>query len=335
MSNYEALDFLADGERPVSVELLVLPGVSLMTLACSAEPLRSANRVSGRRLFDWRFTSVDGASPTTSSDIAWPVDGRFDPAGRRDILAVVAGFFASEAGDRSLAGMVHRASRRARAVIGIESGAWAMARAGLLDGRAATTHWEDFEEFGAAFPAVDLRPDRYVVDGRFITTSGASPTFDLMIDLTRQIAGPAVAVDVARSFIYEASRGAGDMQARISFGPPGNEDERLVRAVRAMEQCIDSPVTVAAIARRVGLSARGLEQLFTRETGQTPGAYFLALRLNAARRLVLDTRLALTEVASRTGFSSVGALSRAYKRAFGEPPSKGRATATRRAVRTA
>ncbi|MCC0029742.1 MAG: GlxA family transcriptional regulator [Brucellaceae bacterium] len=332
MSNYEALGFLADAERPVSVEFLVLPGVSLMTLACSAEPLRSANRVAGQRLFDWRFTSLDGAPPQTSSGIAWPVDGRFEVARPRTILAIIAGFWASEAADRGLAGTVHRAARRAKAVIGIESGAWVMARAGLLDGRAATTHWEDFEEFGAAFPAVDLRPDRYVVDGRLITTSGASPTFDLMIDLTRQIAGPAAAVDVARSFIYEASRGAGDMQARISFGPPGNEDERLVRAVRAMEEGIDRPVTVAAIARRVGLSARGLELLFARETGQTPGAYFLTLRLNAARRLVLDTRLALTDVASRTGFSSVGALSRAYRKAFGEPPSRSRASVSKRAA---
>lgn len=326
MTNYEALAFLSTGPYPVMVEFLVLPGASLMSLSCAADPLRCANRVTGRHLFDWRFVSVDGADPPTSSGLDWPVAERFDPARERDILAIVAGFWAGELARSTLTGAIARAAQRARLVIGIESGAWVMARAGLLDGRAATTHWEDFEEFASAFPSIDLRPDRYVVDGRLVTTSGASPTFDMMIALIRQTVGPAAAFDVARTFIYEGSREAGDIQAYGSFGSPAQQDERLVRAVRMMEAQIDTPITVAAIARRVRLSARGLELLFSRETGQTPGAYFLTLRLNTARRMVLDTRLPLTEIAPRAGFSSVGALSRAYRRAFGLPPSRHRAT---------
>jgi transcriptional regulator GlxA family with amidase domain len=108
----------------------------------------------------------------TSSGIAWPVSGRHDPASRCDVLAIVAGFGAAQMTDRRLVGQIYRSARNATIVMGIESGPWLLARAGLLDEHRAATHWEDFEDFAAAFPNVDLRPDRYVVDGRFITTSG-------------------------------------------------------------------------------------------------------------------------------------------------------------------
>ena len=274
MTEYEELPALATSGQPFTVDILVLPGSSLMTLACAGDPLRAANRVTGRTVFDWRYISLDGRDPVTSAGMEWPVSGRFDPGAKRDVFAVIAGFGAPEMRDRTLFSGVFRASKRAELTVGIESGAWLLARAGLLDGRRATTHWEDFEEFETAFPAIELRPDRYVVDGGFITTSGASPTFDMMIDLIRRRTGIAMALDVASVFVYEASRGAGDAQSHVSFGASGNYDPRLVQAIRAMELCIDRPVTIAAIARRVSMSVRGLEQLFAKEIGQTPGALF-------------------------------------------------------------
>ncbi|MFZ2102594.1 MAG: GlxA family transcriptional regulator [Oricola sp.] len=323
MTYYEKFPAPAGSEAPLKVDILVLPGSSLMTLACAGDPLRAANRVCGRTAFDWRYLSLDGSAPPTSSGSPWPVAGRFDPGEKRDVFAVIAGFRAAEIRDRKLLSAIVRASKRAGVTIGIESGAWVVARAGLLDGRRATTHWEDFEEFAAAFPRIDLRPDRFVADGRFITTAGASPTFDMMIDLIRRTAGMAAALDVASVFVYEASRGPSDAQSPVSFGA-ASHDPRVVQAIRAMEMCIERPVTVAAIAKRVSMSARGLEQLFAKEIGQTPGAYFLSLRINAARRLVLDTRLPMTEIASRTGFSSIAAFSRAFKRAYGVAPLQNR-----------
>jgi transcriptional regulator GlxA family with amidase domain len=234
-------------------------------------------------------------------------------------LPIVAGFGAAQMTDRKLVAHIYRAARNATIVIGIESGAWLLARAGLLDEHRAATHWEDFEDFAAAFPNVDLRPDRYVIDGRFITTSGASPTFDMMVDLVRQVLGHPAALDVASSFVHDDLRAAGDAAGQRHpwrFQPR----PRLVRSIRIMETHIDAPLSIAAIARRVSMSARGLEQLFARQLGQTPGAYFLSLRLAAARRLVNDTRLSMTDIASRTGFSSESALPRAFSRQFGLSP---------------
>ena len=90
-------------------------------------------------------------------------------------------------------------------------------RAGLLEGRAATTHWEDMEDFVAAFPGVDVRPDRYVIDGPVFTSGGAAPTFDLMLHLVRSRLGMAVALDVASVFIYDQSREATDAQPLVSL----------------------------------------------------------------------------------------------------------------------
>ncbi len=320
MTYYET-SMLPQAETPsLKVDFLVLPGSSMMTLACAADPLRAANRVTGRKLFDWQFLSADGEPPIISAGLTLPISGRFEPGARRDLFAVIAGFGTAQNHDRPLLSAIYRAAKQAALTAGIESGPWLLARAGLLDGRAATTHWEDFEDFASAFPAVDLRQNRYVVDSPFITTSGALSTFDMMIDLIRQQAGSAAALDVASCFIYDASRGASDMQASILFGLDGRYDRRLIEAIRIMEACIDGPITTAAIARRVSMSARGLELLFRREVKQTPGAYFLSLRLNAARRLLMDTRRPLAEIASRTGFSSTATLARAFRRAFDQTP---------------
>jgi len=317
----ETIGRIAEG-LPVLVEILVMPGSSLMTLASTGDPLRAANRVTGRKVFDWRYVSLDGQNPITSAGTPWHVSGKFDPSARHDVFVLIAGFRASAITDRKVISAIFRAAKSARLTIGVESGAWLLARAGLLEGRSATTHWEDFEDFANAFPDVDLRPDRYVADGRFITTSGASPTFDMMIDMIRHRAGLTVAHDVAGVFIHESSRSAGEYQSHAFLGHSADHDPRIVKAVSIMEQNIDAPVTIAAVARRTGISARGMEHLFMREIGQTPGAYFLALRLSAARRYVLDTSLPMTDIASRTGFSSINAFSRAFRNAFGQSPAK-------------
>ena len=233
---------------------------------------------------------------------------------------IIGGFGTRGYATASLLAGIRRVSRTSRAVGGIEAGTWLVARAGILEGRAATTHWEDMEDFAAAFPGTDVRPDRYVIDGPVFTTGGASPTFDLMLHLIRTRLGMAAALDVASVFIYDQSRAATDAQPLISLGRLDGYDPRLARAIRLMEAHVDQPLTIAAIARRVGVTPRTLESTFRKSIGETPGAYYLRLRLNAARRLVVDTKVAMADVAARTGFSSGAAFSRAFSRTFGKAP---------------
>lgn len=305
---------------PLKVTFLVFAGASIMCVASAIDPLRAANRIIGERHFDWRVVSADGEPPVTTSGLPVAVEGRFDPADRTDVLVLVGGFGTRNLGTPALNGGIRRAGRSARAVGGVEAGTWLLGHAGLLEGRKATTHWEDMEDFAAAFPGADVRPDRYVIDGPVFTSGGASPTFDLMLHLVRSRLGMAVALDVASVFIYDQARAATDAQPLVSLGRLDGYDPRLAQAIRLMEAHVDQPLTVSAIAKRTGVTARTLELIFGRSIGETPGAYYLRLRLNAARRLVLDTGVPMTEIAARTGFSSAAAFSRAFSRTFGKSP---------------
>ena len=305
---------------PLKVTVLVFSGSSIMCVASAIDPLRAANRISGETLFDFKLVSASGDAPITTCGLPIAVSGKFDPSEKADVLMVIAGFGTQGYATAALLSGLRRAARSARAYGGVEAGTWLVGRAGLLEGRAATTHWEDMEDFSAAFPGADVRPDRYVIDGPVFTTGGASPTFDLMLHLIRTRLGMAVALDVASVFIYDQSRAATDAQPLVSLGRLDGYDPRLAQSIRLMEAHVDQPLTIAAIAKRTGVTPRTLESVFRKSIGETPGAYYLRLRLNAARRLVVDTRVAMADIAARTGFSSAAAFSRAFSRAFGGSP---------------
>ncbi|MEO4000546.1 GlxA family transcriptional regulator [Mesorhizobium sp. CAU 1732] len=304
---------------PLTMTILVFSGASVMCVASAIDPLRAANRVVGKTVFDWTLVSPDGRPAMTTSGIPVATD-RFDPAAEADVLIAIGGFGTRNEATAALVTGFRRAAKAASAYGGIEAGSWLLGRTGLLEGRAATTHWEDLEDFAASFPGCDVRPDRYVIDGPVFTAGGASPTFDLMLHLIRSRLGMAVALDVASVFIYDQARAATDAQPLVSLGRLDGYDPRLAQAIRLMESHVDRPLPVSAIARRAGITARTLETIFASAIGETPGAYYLRLRLNVARRLVLDTAEPMADIAARTGFSSASAFSRAFSNAFGQAP---------------
>ena len=311
-------------DEPLDVTLLLFSGLSLLSLAATLDPMRGANRVLGRPAYRWKLVSMDGAMPVASCGLPIPVEGAFAPAEQQDALIVLAAFDAmTHATPRNLRAL-RAGAKRSAVVGGIESGSWLMGFAGLLDGHRATTHWEDLEDFAARFPDVDVQPDRFVVDEPVFTTGGATPALDCMLSLIRARNGYSAALDVASLYIYEEVRTGSDVQPIVSLGRIRQHEPRVAEAIRVMETHIDRPLTIAAIARRVGVSTRGLETLFLRIVEVTPGAYYVTLRLNAARRLVLDTNLSLADIAERTGFSAIASLSRAFCRQFGQPPSAAR-----------
>lgn len=314
-------------DSPLTITLLVFPDSPLMTLAATLDPMRAANRVAGRELYRWEIVSLDGAAPVTTSGLPIPVDGRFEPGRRRDLLIVLAAFNVFTHATRAALAAVRMGARNATMTGGFEAGAWVLGLAGLLDGRAATTHWEDLEDFAARFPLADVRPDRWVIDGPMLTAGGAMPALDLMLALIRARQGFSTALDVASLYVYDETQAASAAQPLVSLGRLRDREPRVAAAIRVMEAHLDAPLPISAIARRGGVSTRTIETLFQGTVGASPGAYYLALRLKAARRLVLDTRLSMAEIAERAGFSSIAALSRAFRREYGLPPSAARKAA--------
>lgn len=315
--------FRLDSTR-LDIELMILPDTNLILVAAVIEPLRAVNRLLGRTLYGWTITTPDGAPAATTSGIPIPADRAFDPDAGADPLFVLASYREAEQAGRGLIRRIGAAARARSHLIGVESGTWLMARAGLLADRAAAVHWEDHEAFTTAFPDIDVRPDRFVIDGRRITAGGASPTLDLMLELIAARQGPGTAIEVSRQFIYDQPRSAERAQHAAAFGRLALRDARVAAAVTIMEETVEDPLSIAEIARRAGVTARHLQSLFRRALGMRPQVYYHALRLNLGRRLLLETLLPALEIAGRCGFNSPSAFARAYRAHFGESPSETR-----------
>jgi transcriptional regulator GlxA family with amidase domain len=313
----QTASIFAPSPDPLTIALLVLPQASILEVASTLDPLRSANRHLGSDAYRWRVVSPDGNPIPLTCGIELPSSGPLTSA-KADALIVIAGYRQSEMATAPLIRDLSRMAPKFKAIGGIDAGGWVLARAGLLNGHSATVHWEDHEDFAAAHPDITVLPDRYVVDKNRFTAGGAAPAADLMLHLVRTRHGRALALQVAASFITTARNGS-DPQ----ITPPSDPrlDLRVATAIARMEATLDAPEPIAKIAAALNLSPRRLETLFRQNLGQTPGAYALQLRLSAARRLITDTRHPLAEVALRTGFTSASTLSRAFQNHFGTAPS--------------
>ncbi|MDE3174795.1 MAG: GlxA family transcriptional regulator [Pseudomonadota bacterium] len=316
----------APSTEPLELEVLVLPDSTLMQTAAVLEPLRAANRIRARTLYRWTLTTPDGRPARTTSGIEIPAARAFDPAASAAPLLIVASYNKEIHFNRDLSRRVGAARRHRPAIGAVETGVWLMAEAGLLDGRRATAHWEDIDEFAARFPAIDVRDDPFVVDGSRFTSGAASPTLDMMLELIRRRQGPPLALEVSKAFVHDP--GARRAPARPSLGRLIRSDKRVARAVGIMESHAAEPLTIDEIASRVGASARHLQSLFAAALDVRPKHYYLSLRLGAARRRILETSAQISEIASDAGFLSLAAFDRAYLKQFRESP-----TATRRSAK--
>ncbi|PTM92118.1 GlxA family transcriptional regulator [Mycoplana dimorpha] len=319
---------LDPSSETLDLDILVLPETNLILVASVIEPLRAANRISGRDLYRWRLFSPDGAAIETRSRIPVPVDGPFRPAQETVPLFILSSYQWQASATPSLRMKLSRTARYRTMMAGIESGSWFLAEASLLDGHSVTIHWEDMDDFAAAYPQVTVLRERFVIDGKRITTGGSLPTLDLMLEIIRRRQGYSLALEVSRLFIYEHERTGGLLQVP-ALGNMRIADQRVSHAVRLMEETVEAPVTLERVARRVGISARHLQELFRDTMGVTPYQHYLALRLNAARRKVIETKLEFADIAAATGFNSSAAFSRSYRAHYHESP-----TETRRRVRT-
>lgn len=305
--------------RPVRVDIIVLGQFSLMCLAAIVEPLRAANRVAAQPLYGWRLLSRDGAAQTSTSGITIAIDGTFIPDEPRDVLFVM-GSFNLRTIDRSLSGGLRQAARQRLSLGGVEAGAWVLARAGLLDGYAATTHWEDMEEFAAAFPKVALRRDRFVMDRNRWTAGGAAPALDMMLTLLRTQHGLPLALNVASVFIYDQTLAASVPQPVVSLGQLLRNDPVLEKAISLMQSRFEEPLSLVEIAEGSGVLLRSLQSRFRAQLGQSPRSYYLDLRLSSAKRMLEQSASSVAEVATAHGFNSASAFARAFRRRFDMSP---------------
>ena len=303
-----------------NITLLVLPDSTMMTVASVIDPLRAANRILSQKLFDWQITSPTGKPVKFAGDFELNVDCAFEEASRSDLLIVIASFNQDRHASKNLIQTLKSKTHLYDIICGVEAGTWLLARASIITHEKITTHWEDIELLAQKFPNLDVRNNRYIIDDKIWTCGGASPALDMMLHLIEQRCNITTALNVASVFIYDQAHKAHDQQPNLSLGRLEKLEPRIAEAVRMMEQTLDQPMLVSKIATKMNLSVKMLEILFRKHLDETPGNYYLQLRLQAAQKLTLDTKLSIQEIAVQTGFNSQSNLSRSFKNRYGQSP---------------
>ena len=311
--------------KPYVVGFYLVPQFPMLAFASAIEPLRSANRLRGERLFDWRLYSRDGTPVRASNGVDIAVHARIDDDAPVDLLLVCAGTENAGAGDVTLAKWLRALARGGTAIGSISLGAYALARSGLLDGRRCTLHWENLASFAEQFPRIRTTSDIFVVDGNRRTCSGGTAALDMMLHLITERDGRALANDVSEQFIHPRIRETRDPQRMTLQTRLGVSNDKLIAAIAMMEAASDEPRALHDIAADVELSPRQLERLFDTYVRDTPGRYYLKLRLERARAMLLQTTKPILDVAVACGFASASHFSRCFRTVYGERPSDARA----------
>ncbi|WP_163506776.1 GlxA family transcriptional regulator [Fodinicola acaciae] len=310
------------------VVLVAYPGVQLLDVVGPAEVFNGASRTVKSARYELTIATPDGQPVAGESGLRLQADARLsDLDGPIDTLLVAGGWSYREAmGCGELLAQINRLAPSTRRVGSVCSGAFVLAQAGLLDGRAATTHWAVCQRLQSQFPAIRVEPDRiFVRDGDVFTSAGVTAGMDLALALVEADHGVEVARTVARWMVVFVQRPGGQSQF----------SERLAHAVSPdsplrtlLDEIVADPAadhTVPRLAERAALSERHLTRLFVVETGTTPGRFVERSRVEAAREALESGPTPVEAVARRVGFGSAETMRRAFLRVLGIGPADYRA----------
>lgn len=309
---------------PCRVAYVLVPKFSMLAFTSAIEPLRGANLLAGRQLYEWVIVTPGGGLVAASNGVEiMGRSAREAPAGLERIV-VCSGLEAHRFHDRGLFGWLKRQARLGTAVGAISDGAYILARAGLLDGHRCTVHWWCLDAFREAFPDIEVTGELFEIDRRRFTCCGGTGAIDLMLSMMALDHGRELANRVAENFIHHHIRRDGTPQRMPRHLRLGTSHRKLIGVVEDMENHLEEPLSCAALAARSRLSERQMERLFRTHLRCTPRAYYMELRLQRARNLVQQSALPIGEVALACGFPSPSHFCRRYRERFGANPLRDR-----------
>lgn len=310
------------------IAVLVFPDFQLLDAAGPISVFEIAARVA-RTKIPIKIVSATPGEVKSSSGVAM-IAGSLESTRQARTIVVAGGTGVRDAiACERMLGWLRRAAQRCR-VTSVCSGAYALAEAGLLDGRRATTHWSRTQDFRARYPNVRLEDDRiFVRDGNIWTSAGITAGIDLALAMVADDFGDDVAREAARYLVVHERRSGGQSQfsSLLELKAPEGRFASLLAWARTS---LDQPLTVERLAEHAGMSARHFARAFQAETGVTPSKAIERLRLEVARERVQSGSEAIEQVAQASGFGDPERMRRAFIRAFGQPPQ-----ALRRAARAA
>jgi transcriptional regulator GlxA family with amidase domain len=307
-------------DKPKQIGLLLLPNFSLLGVIAAIDVMRHANRLSGTELYVWSAYSPDGKAVRASNGLVLNVEGRPNADVIPDFAFVCGGFNPERFKDPTVFRWLRGLARRGVPLGAITTGAYVLARAGLLDGYACTIHWENATSFASDFPDIELRNNLYVIDRDRYSCSGATATLDMFLHIVSEDHGPGLAIEAAEELQVDRIRSSVDEQTRAHRVAVLHRSAKLAAAISAMEGNLDTPLAVDGLANWAGLTRRQLHRLFRHHTGMSPTEYYRDLRLRHARLMLLNTMTPIVEIAVATGFSTHSHFTKCYRERYGVSP---------------
>ena len=320
----------APGTAPKTHEFVFLlcDMFSMMPFAAALEPLRQANRMARSPLYSWRLVSETGAPVTASNGIAINVDSGLEDVPREASIAVCTGFGLERAASKPVLTWLRKQARRGVGIGALCTGAFVLAKAGLLDGKRCTIHWENQAAFIEEFPDVELSNLLFCVDDGIFTCAGGTSAADMMLHIIVDEHGPELGSLITDTLVHTPLRSDTDEQRLSVPARIGVRHPKLVAIIQKMERSTEEPISPSELARSVNMSTRQLERLFRRYLNRSPKRYYMELRLEKARNLLLQTDMSVINVALACGFTSPSHFSKCYRAHFNRTPYRERGAPT-------
>ncbi|ATN34462.1 AraC family transcriptional regulator [Rhizobium sp. ACO-34A] len=315
-----------------SLVFFLVPHFTLLPFAGAIETLRIANRMLGYSAYEWRLASVDGQKVHSSSGIGMEVNSsladerRFLSGENRPSMVIVcSGIYVEEFHNKSVNAWLREAYNRGAAIGSLCTGAHVLAQAGLLNGKRCAIHWENLPGFSETFPQAEVYADLYEVDGNLYTCAGGTASLDMMLNLIGQDFGEGLVNRVCEQHLTDRVRSAHDRQRLPLRARLGVQNSKVLSIIELMESNLSEPLSLLEIADDAGLSRRQIERLFRQEMGRSPARYYLEIRLDRARHLLVQSSMPVVEVAVACGFVSASHFSKCYRELYNRSPQQERA----------
>ena len=320
-------------KSPRRFVFVLIENFTLLSFSSALDALRIANRMSGKNLYEWMFIGENEEVVSCSAGTQFKLDNSLIELHRDDTLLLCGGTQIQESTTKKLIGWLRREARRGLVIGGLCTAAYPMAKAGLLDGKKATIHWENQDSFAEEFLEVELTKTVFVCDSNRYTTAGGTSSIDLMLKIIADEHGEELANAVADQMIYSSIRTDQDTQRLSVPTRIGVRHPKLSKVIQMMEINLEEPISPSILARDVGMSTRQLERLFRRYLDRSPKRYYMELRLQKARNLLMQTDMSVINVALACGFASPSHFSKCYRAHYDTTPYRERGShAAKRAV---
>jgi transcriptional regulator GlxA family with amidase domain len=307
------------------IEVLAYPSVQLLDVTGPVQVFASANdfatEAGATPPYELRVVAQAGPSVTASAGVglaAVPLPAIGAPL---DTLMIAGGQgVETAAADPGLVDWIRQRAKDARRVASVCTGAFLLAASGVLDGKRATTHWSLCAELARRFPAIRVEPDPiFVRDGSIWTSAGVTAGIDLALALVEQDLGHAASLAVARYLVVFLKRPGGQAQFSAALALQTAED-KFGALHDWISRHLAEDISLQVLARQAGMSERSFSRRYAEATGLTPGRAVEQLRVEAARRLLLESRLPVKRISQRCGFGSEETMRRSFIRLLAVSP---------------